>query len=406
MTQQQQQQEPLPTRGPQARAQRLDHRLHIQAAGIEAVFERHELAAQVAGGQLDAHCTRFVLHGDLPTRRQTLRELEQDLADSLNVRRARVVQENGAFYVELEQGQPPAVGLLDLLQRTAPLPPYVAALGWTTDERPLLFNLAAEDSTHMLLAGAAGAGKTTLLRTIALSLALHNRQSEVQMLFIDPDTPGSDAGGVGLHAMTYLPHVLTGLVTQIEDVADVLAFLEDEMGYRARHRIWQPRIVVFVDRLASLLQEDEGPIRQALHGLLLRGPAAGIQFALSTRRPQDAVLRQALPRRALLRVAGHVSNAEEAQAALRAPDTGAEHLLGRGDFLARVGESTVRFQGAYVDEYDLHLCVERLHRRRPPALVARSLNARERLAQVADGASGETFFYDGSQITWAVQAEE
>ena len=400
MTQQWQQQG-LPTRGPAAHSQRLDHRLQIQAAGIEAVFERHDLAAQVAGGQLEAERTRFIVHGQLPAGRETLRELEQDLVDSLNVHRVHIAQENGALYVEVDQGQPPAISLLDILQRIAPLPPYVAALGWTTEDRPLLFNLAAEDSTHILLAGAPGAGKTALLRTIALSLALHNRQSEIQMLFIDPDLPGSDAGGLGLHAMQYLPHVLAGLVTQTEDIADVLTFLEDEMGYRTDHHIWQPRIVVIVDRLAALLREDEGPIRKALHALLLRGPGAGIHFALSTRRPQDAGLRQALPRRALLRVAGHLSDSEEAQAALRVPDTGAEHLLGRGDFLARVGDNTVRFQGAYVDEYDLHLCLDRLHRHRPPAMVARPLDTRERLAQTADSTEEDTFFYDGSQITWA-----
>jgi DNA segregation ATPase FtsK/SpoIIIE-like protein len=51
----------------------------------------------------------------------------------------------------------------------------------------------------MLIAGAPGAGKTVLARTMALSLAMLNRQWRVQLVLIDPGGQGFAAlasGGV------------------------------------------------------------------------------------------------------------------------------------------------------------------------------------------------------------------
>jgi S-DNA-T family DNA segregation ATPase FtsK/SpoIIIE len=56
------------------------------------------------------------------------------------------------------------------------------------DERgiPLLLRLPSPEVAHVLVAGTTGSGKTALVRSMALSLAMHNRLGEVQMVFIDP----------------------------------------------------------------------------------------------------------------------------------------------------------------------------------------------------------------------------
>ena len=393
---------------------RLAHRLEIQAASIEEVLLQHLGAGQVLGGELrdEAH-TRFEVDAPLPLQREELLELQEDLADNLNVPQVEINHERGRIFVDITQAQAPPVNLLELVEqlpaqnrrangRGFSLPSPIATLGWAEDERPVQLNLADPDTGHVLIAGGRGAGKTSLLRSCAVSLALHSRQSQVQMLFIDPELPGRGGRGSGLHAMQYLPHVLSALITQPEDAAEVLAFLQEEMVHRRRNGVLLPRIVVFIDRLDALLEEGDGHIRRPLHRLLNDGAAAGIHLLLSTRKPQAQAISQLFSGRMLLRIVGQVDTEAEARAATGVSDSGAHKLLGRGDFLAWDGRSAVRFQAAYIDEYDLHLCLEQLHRDRPPALLARPANIRTHHTPTQNGApsNNQIFRFDGHSVEW------
>ena len=55
-------------------------------------------------------------------------------------------------------------------------------------------------------------------------------------------------------------------------------------------------------------------------------------------------------------------------------------LLGEGDFLAPDNSRRVRFQAAYIDDYDLHMGLSHLYQKRP-ILLARPLNNRVKLNQ-------------------------
>ena len=60
----------------------------------------------------------------------------------------------------------------------------------------------------------------------------------------------------------------------------------------------------------------------------------------------------------------------------------ADGALGRcaqGDFLAVVGGVVTHFQAAYIGDYDLHLCLDDLHRNRPLPLLAQPVNLRTTL---------------------------
>jgi S-DNA-T family DNA segregation ATPase FtsK/SpoIIIE len=54
---------------------------------------------------------------------------------------------------------------------------------------------------------------------------------------------------------------------------------------------------------------------------------------------------------------GRVASAQDAQVAAGWPGTGAERLLGRGDFIAVAEGKVYRFQAAYVPVTDLPNCV-------------------------------------------------
>jgi DNA segregation ATPase FtsK/SpoIIIE-like protein len=76
-----------------------------------------------------------------------------------------------------------------------------------------------------------------------------------------------------------------------------------------------------------------------------------------------------------VRLVGSVVSAEDAKVASGLPGTGAEKLMGRGDFLLVVKGEVTRFQAAYVSEVEIERVVGQLRQgerksRRPEWLVA------------------------------------
>jgi DNA segregation ATPase FtsK/SpoIIIE-like protein len=64
-----------------------------------------------------------------------------------------------------------------------------------------------------------------------------------------------------------------------------------------------------------------------------------------------------------VRLTGSVASPEDAKVATGIAGTGAEKLLGQGDFLVVAKGETMRMQAAYASEADIHRVVERLRER-------------------------------------------
>jgi S-DNA-T family DNA segregation ATPase FtsK/SpoIIIE len=75
-----------------------------------------------------------------------------------------------------------------------------------------------------------------------------------------------------------------------------------------------------------------------------------------------------------VRLVGAVASADDARVAAGVAGTGAEKLLGRGDFLLVAKGDVVRFQAAYAGEADIAEQVARLRRPGPPLLTEGSKN--------------------------------
>jgi S-DNA-T family DNA segregation ATPase FtsK/SpoIIIE len=169
---------------------------------------------------------------------------------------------------------------------------------------------------------------------------------------------------------------------------------------RRREGFQLPRVVVFIEDLATALENGRRPFKEALLRLLEDGGRAGIHIVAATERPQaptlDTLLKNGLP----VRICGRLTNEGEAWAATGITQSGAEQLLGRGDFVAVVTGNVVRFQAAYIGDYDLHLCVDSLHRDRPPTIIAQPWDGRPRLASGLQNAAG-TFYFDGRNVNLA-----
>ena len=352
--------------------ERLRHQLEIQSRQIERVFSTHQVSARVAGGQVETQSIRFDLQSHLKSGLHRLQGLKQDLLATLGVADVSLVKdEQGQWRLDIVRPHEPPVSLLDLLPLLPDLPENTAVLGMDEEGAPLLLPFSDPDITHVLVAGAGGAGKTSLLRTIAVSLAMTNRQSKLQLLVIDPDQP--DQQNRQLAPLMFLPHLLSQIIAEPDEALNTLQVLVDEMYHRLKHETIHPTIVTLIDNAEALFETASTEMQAALAELLQRGAEAGIHLVLSTCQPTAEWLSSVMQANLPLRLVGWVQDEAESLAATAVVGAEADYLLGEGDFLAIADGSQSHFQAAFIGNYDLHLTLATIHRNRPQPLLAQPL---------------------------------
>jgi len=317
------------------------HLLEFQANQIEAVLASHKIVSRVLGGTVTPHCVRFQVTTRLGTRLSEISNLSEEIALSLQAPSCRIVRDKGNLHIEVPRAQPAKVLLLDLCRRLAYTPPCSPLLGLDESGTPLLLSLPSPDVAHVLICGTTGSGKTALARAMALSLALHNPQRQLQLLFIDPK-------GRGFAPLAGLPHLLAPPQTEVPQALQRLQWLVQEMERRDGQGINSPRLVVFIDELADLLMMGGKEMELALTRLSQRGREAGVHLVACTQKPTAAVIGSLTKANFPVRLVGSVTSPEEAKVAAGVSGTGAERLQGRGDFLLVLKGRSERFCAAYV----------------------------------------------------------
>jgi S-DNA-T family DNA segregation ATPase FtsK/SpoIIIE len=197
-----------------------------------------------------------------------------------------------------------------------------------------------------------------------LSLAMANspypctssdgRGSGVNLVLIDPK-------GAAFDLFERLPHLARPVIQDAEEAAEALNSLvhlmerrgvadKSETGSRTDG---QPSIVVVIDELADLLMVGGKAVQWALTRLTQRGREAGIYVIAATQKPTSAVLGPLVKANFPVRLVGRVTSIEDARTATGWSGTGAERLLGRGDFLAVAEGRVIRFQAAHVSPEEI-----------------------------------------------------
>jgi S-DNA-T family DNA segregation ATPase FtsK/SpoIIIE len=273
-------------------------------------------------------------------------DLSEEIALSLGVRSARVYRQNGAIQVEVPRERPEPVRLLPLCQRIGQAPPLTAVLGLDDEGTPLLLRLPSPDVVHVLVAGTTGSGKTALARSLLLSLAFYNPPEAVRLALIDPK-------GRGFGPLAGLPHVIGRVAAGPEAGVKALTWLVKEMERRDSANVSSPVIVAGVDELADLLVTGGKAVEMALIRLAQRGREAGIHLVACTQKPSAELVSGLLKANFPVRLVGAVASPEDAKVAAGIAATGAEKLLGRGDFLLVAKGDVLRFQAAYATEDEM-----------------------------------------------------
>lgn len=312
---------------------------------IEQVLAAHRVAARVQGGLVTPRWVRFHLTAAPGARLAAIRQLTEELAAALEAPAVRVAREAGTVTLDMPRADPRPVRLRALLRDLPASPPATACLGLAEDGRPLLLRLSSPDVAHVLIAGRTGSGKTELLRTLLVSLALTQRPAQIQFVLIDPK-------GRGLAPLGALPHCLTEVLSAPAEAVAWLERLVGEMERRDRAGRHLPRVVVAIDELAELLHSAGRPAETALTRLAQRGREAGLHLVAGVQKPAAALVGPLLKANFPARLVGHVASVEDARVASGLGDSGAERLLGRGDFLALAAGRRVRFQAAQTDPAD------------------------------------------------------
>ncbi|MFN8487315.1 MAG: DNA translocase FtsK [Caldilineaceae bacterium] len=327
--------------------------LDMQADRIEAVLARHKVAGRVHGGVVTPRFIRFQLTTQIGAKINKIAALAEEIALALDKREARIYRQGDSINIEVPRAKAEPIRLLPLCSRLPNVPPVTAVLGVEQNGAPLLLRLPAPDVAHVLVAGTTGSGKTALTRTLLTSLAMHNRQGEVQLVLLDPK-------GRGFSALARLPHVLGEVIVDVNAAVERLRWLVQEMERRDRNQSSKPVLVVAVDELADLLQTGGSAVEAMLTRLSQRGREAGIHLVACTQKPTAALIGGAMKANFPVRLVGAVASRDEARLAAGIADSGAEKLEGKGDFLLVAKAEVVRFQAAWLSGEDLNKIATKL----------------------------------------------
>ncbi len=334
--------------------------LEFQADRIEAVLAQHRIPARVTGGTVTPRWIRYDVLPAIGARIGAITGLAEELAAALDAPSVRVARRGAVIAVEVPREDPRPVRLIPLLRGMHNVPPATALLGIADDGAPLLIRLPSPNVAHILVAGTTGSGKTALLRTLVLSLAYFNPAQTLRLVLIDPK-------GSAFRDLEPLPHLARPVIADPAEAVEALNSAVRLMEAQARNSpsACSPYLCILViDELADLLMVAGAEAERPLTRLLQRGREAGGHVVAATQKPTAAVIGSLVKANFPVRLVGKVASPEDAKVASGWRGTGAERLMGKGDFIAVAEGKLHRFQAAYVAPEEVSPLVMEIRSRR------------------------------------------
>ena len=244
---------------------------------------------------------------------------------------------------------------------------------------------------HVLIGGATGQGKTMCLYSLIAGLVATKTPDEVRFVVYDPKC-------VEYTGLADLPHLIIPPVTSVEKMVEVVHWLESEVDNRLQmfasvkcRNISQfnsrkqgdedaealpktvPYIVAVLDDITDLMRDAGKEVEPKLCRITAIARAAGIHLVMATDRPDAKVVTGAVKANVPARIAFMTATGTDSK--LLIEDSGAEDLLGNGDFLLREGfRGIVRGQGAFASDGEIdalvNAAIEKFDKRSSPAPTA------------------------------------
>jgi len=348
----------------------VDEFLNDQANRIERVLAAQGLQVRVVGGTVGPRLVVFQAVKPASVKLSAVMRMDEEIALGLGVPACRIARNGRYLTIEIPRRDPEVVHLLGLLDR---LPPPARGTGGAgvvvgVDEEgtPLVLPLGSPNIGHVLICGTTGSGKTALARAMIAGLATGHAVYELSLVLIDPKRRG-------YVPFAGLPHLAHPVIHEPEEALGALAWAVEDLERRDREGVspstssgrGSPRMVIFIDELADLMQTAGEEVEASLTRLVQRGREAGVHVVACTQKPTAAVIGSLVKANFPCRIVGRVTDTNDAYVASGISGTGAERLLGKGDFLVVAGGDVVRMQGAYISEAEVRDLVTRLRGGRP-----------------------------------------
>ncbi|MBE7085423.1 MAG: hypothetical protein E7368_05155, partial [Clostridiales bacterium] len=222
---------------------------------------------------------------------------------------------------------------------------------------------------HLLVAGSSGSGKSVFLGSLIISLIYKYSPEELRLILIDPKK-------TEFVLYNNLPHLMINeIITEAPKAVQSLNWAIGEMNrryglfeqmsrsgtyvvnldqYNAHVEKTErlPKIVIIIDELADLMLAAKKDIEDKIQNLTQKARAAGIHLVVATQRPSTDVITGVIKSNLPTRIAFAVATDVDSRVIL--DQTGAQKLLGKGDFLYTMqGINTpVRVQSAFISSDD------------------------------------------------------
>ncbi|WP_296402858.1 DNA translocase FtsK 4TM domain-containing protein [Psychrobacter sp.] len=395
---------------------------------LEIKLQEFNVKAEVVNAIPGPVVTRFEVALAPGIKASKVTGISRDLARSLSMASLRVVEViPGKPYIGIEvpNKKREMVRLVELLQTEDyknPKAQISMAMGKDIGGKPIITDLAR--APHMLVAGTTGSGKSVLVNAMLLSMLLKYKPSELRLILIDPKQ-------LELANYNDIPHLLTPVVTDMNEAASSLAWCVAEMERRYQlmsllkvrklsefnkkviaaeqagrpmlDPLWRPNdsvgidkapkiktlpmIVIVADEFADMIMQVGKQAEELITRLAQKSRAAGIHLMLATQRPSvdviTGLIKANIPVRAALRVNSKVDSRTILDAG------GAEDMLGNGDMLF-LGPGQIepdRVHGAYVSDEEVNRVCDAWRERGAPDYIDNMANNFDLTSPTSSGAS-------------------